>query len=178
MKTTAFNDTHGTLTDGSTLRIQRRLPGPIERVWSYLTDSDLRSQWLASGTMSLRAGSTFELVWRNDELSDSASERPDGFGAESRAVCRFEEVEPPRRMRYLWPDVGEVTIELEPLGSDVMLTLTHRRLSGEKLVLNVCAGWHAHLALLVARLEGARPPSLWRTWKQLREQYQALSVAS
>lgn len=169
-----FNDRHGQLTDGTTLRIQRRLPGPIERVWSCLTDSELRRQWLASGTMTLENGATFELVWRNDELSDSAAERPEGFGAESRATCRFLEVDPPRRMRYLWPEVGEVCFELEPAGDDVLLTLTHSRLAGERLVLNVCAGWHAHLARLVARLEGAAPPSLWRTWTQRRREYAEL----
>jgi uncharacterized protein YndB with AHSA1/START domain len=173
-----FNDMHGKLTDGTTLRMQRRLPGPIERVWSYLTDSDLRRQWLAAGSMTLQAGTTFELVWRNDELSASAAERPDGFSAESRATCRFEEVEPPRRMRYVWPEVGEVTFELELAGDEVLLTLTHRRLSGERLILNVCAGWQAHLALLVARLEGTTPPSLWRTWKQLHAEYQELVRAS
>jgi uncharacterized protein YndB with AHSA1/START domain len=44
------------------LRIQRLLPGPIERVWAYLTESDLRRQWLASGTMQLQPGASFELV--------------------------------------------------------------------------------------------------------------------
>lgn len=170
-----FNDTLGTLTEGTALRMQRRLPGPLERVWSYLTDSELRRQWLAAGPMDLRPGASFELVWRNDELSASAAERPDGFSAESRAVCRFEEVEPLRRLRYVWPDVGEVTFELEPDGDTVMLTLTHRRLSGERLVLNVCAGWHAHLARLVALMEGTAPPSLWATWKRLRDDYQPLA---
>lgn len=171
MTTTAFNDQPGTLADGGTLRLQRRLPGTPERVWAYLTDSDLRRQWLAAGTMNLAPGASFELVWRNDELSASAAERPDGFSAESRATCRFIEVDPPRRMRYLWPDVGEVCFELEPAGDGVLLTLTHRQLSGERLILNVCAGWHAHLALLVAHLEGQAPPSLWATWKRLRSAY-------
>jgi uncharacterized protein YndB with AHSA1/START domain len=169
-----FNDQHGTLSDDSTLRIQRRLPGPIERVWTYLTDGELRRQWLASGTMPAQAGASFELVWRNDELSASPAERPEGFSAESRATCRLLEIDAPRRLRYLWPEVGEVSFELEPVAGDVLLTVTHRRLSGERLILNVCAGWHAHLALLVAHLEGQTPPSLWRTWKQLREEYQAL----
>jgi uncharacterized protein YndB with AHSA1/START domain len=173
MTSTGFNDMHGTLTDATTLRIQRRLPGPIERVWAYLTDSDLRRQWLASGAMALHPGASFELVWRNDELSDSPAERPEGFSAESKATCRFVEVEPPRHMRYVWPDVGEVEFELEPVGNEVLLTLTHRQLAGDTLILNVSAGWHAHLALLVARLEGAgRPPSLWRRWKELREEYE------
>ena len=149
--------------------MQRRLPGPIERVWSYLTDSDLRRQWLTSGTMNLQPGASFELVWRNDELSSSAAERPDGFSAESRATCPCGEVEPPRRMRYVWPGVGEVSIELETVGDEVMLTLTHRQLMGDRLILNVCAGWHAHLVLLVAHLEGKNPPSLWSTWTRLRK---------
>lgn len=173
-----FNDQRGSLSDGGTLRIQRRLPGPIERVWSYLTDDRLRRQWLASGTMNLEPDATFELVWRNDELSASSDERPEGFTAESRATCRFVEVEPPRRMRYLWPGVGEVSFELEAAGSDVMLTVAHRQLSGERLILNVCAGWHAHLALLVALLQGARPPSLWSTWKRVRSEYEVQLCAN
>ena len=167
-----FNDRRGTLDEDNVLRMQRRLPGPIERVWSFLTDSDLRRQWLASGTMQLQPGASFELVWRNDDLSSSPAERPEGFPAESRATCEFVDLEPPRRMRYIWPGVGEVSIELEALENEVMLTLTHRRLSGDRLILNVCAGWHAHLALLIAHLEGTRPPSLWSTWTRLRHAYE------
>ncbi|MFG5409436.1 SRPBCC family protein [Piscinibacter sakaiensis] len=153
--------------------MQRRLPGPIERVWACLTESELRRQWLAAGTMDLRPGTSFELVWRNDELSASAAERPEGFPEESRAVCQFIEVEAPRRMRYRWPGVGEVCFELEPLGDEVMLTLTHRGLEGERLLLNVCAGWHAHVARLVAQLEGRAAPSLWATWARCRRDYEA-----
>ena len=173
-----FNERHGVLAPDKTLRIQRRLPGPIERVWSYLTDSDLRRQWLASGAMQLQPGASFELVWRNDELSNSAAERPDGFAAESRATCQFIEVDPPRRMRYVWPGVGEVSIELEAADGDVLLTLTHRQLVGERLILNVSAGWHTHLALLVARLENTPAPSLWATWTKVRSEYEELSCAS
>jgi uncharacterized protein YndB with AHSA1/START domain len=173
-----FNDRHGQLLDGGTLCIQRQLPGPIERVWAYLTDSELRRQWLASGDMAWQPGATFELTWRNDELSASPAERPDGFGAESRATCTLQEVDPPRCLRYLWPEVGEVTFELQPAGDGVLLTLTHRRLSGERLILNVCAGWHAHLARLVALAHGSPPPSLWATWKRLRDDYaQRLATA-
>lgn len=53
---------YGRLVEPATLKIERELPGPIERVWAYLTDSSLRRQWLASGDMSLQAGSTFEFV--------------------------------------------------------------------------------------------------------------------
>jgi uncharacterized protein YndB with AHSA1/START domain len=178
MTDTRFNDRHGVLAPDKSLRIQRRLPGPIERVWSYLTESDLRRQWLASGTMQMQPGASFELVWRNDELSNSAAERPEGFPSESCATCQFIEVDPPRRMSYIWPGVGEVTMELEADGADVLLTLTHRQLVGERLILNVSAGWHAHLALLVARLDNTEAPSLWATWKQVRTEYEELSCAS
>ena len=178
MTASKFNDKHGVLGPDQSLRIQRLLPGPIERVWAYLTESDLRRQWLASGTMQLQSGASFELVWRNDELSDSAAERPDGFSAESSATCQFIEVEPLRRLRYIWPGVGEVSMELESVGADVLLTLIHRQLVGEQLVLNVSAGWHAHLVLLIARLENIAAPSLWATWKKLRTEYEELSCAS
>lgn len=175
---TPLNQKLGALAPDRSLRLQRRLPGPIERVWAYLTDNDLRRQWLASGEMQLQAGASFELVWRNDELSNSADERPEGFAAESRATCQFIEVDPPRHMRYIWPGVGEVTMDLEREGDEVLLTVTHRQLVGERLILNVSAGWHAHLALLIARMEGAPAPSLWVTWKQVRVKYEELTCAS
>ena len=42
-------DSYGALVGPDTLRIQRLLPGPIERVWSYLVDSELRKLWFAEG---------------------------------------------------------------------------------------------------------------------------------
>jgi len=41
----------GVLTEARTIRFQRLLPGPIERVWAFLTESDKRGRWLASGPM-------------------------------------------------------------------------------------------------------------------------------
>jgi len=174
MSNSTYNRAPGRLADATTLVIQRRLPGTPERVWAWLTDSDLRRQWLASGDMPARTGTPFELVWRNDELSASPDERPDGFSAESRGTCEMLEFDPPRRLRYSWAGVGEVCMELAPAGGEVLLTLTHKKLAGERLVLNVCAGWDSHLALLVARAEGTPPPSLWSTWKQRRAEYEAL----
>ena len=63
-------DAYGVLTEPATLTIQRLLPGPIERVWAYLTESERRRQLLAAGQMEMKVGAPFELVWRNDELSD------------------------------------------------------------------------------------------------------------
>jgi hypothetical protein len=88
------------------------------------------------------------------------------------------EFDPPRRLRYLWSGVGEVLMELAPVGNEVLLTLTHSKLLGERLVLNVCAGWDSHLALLVALVEGTPRPSLWNTWKERRAEYEVQLRAS
>ena len=71
-------DAYGVLTERATLKIQRLLPGPIERVWAYLTQSDLRRKWLAAGDMEMTVGAPFELVWRNSELTNPPGQRPPG----------------------------------------------------------------------------------------------------
>ncbi len=161
----------GVLSSPSTLRLQRRLPGPIERVWSYLVDSELRRQWLAAGPMNPQPGASFELVWRNDELSASASERPAGFPEESRATCKVTAVEPLRRLSFDWPGVGDVSFELEPIGDEVLLTVTHRQLPDRQLTVMVGAGWHMHCDILAARIAGTQPGSFWSGWLRLRDAY-------
>jgi Activator of Hsp90 ATPase homolog 1-like protein len=85
MNERANPDAYGVLSEPATLTIQRMLPGPIERVWAYLTESDLRRKWLASGEMEMKVGAPFEFVWRNSELTDPPGKRPEGFGEEHRA---------------------------------------------------------------------------------------------
>ncbi|MBR0659377.1 SRPBCC family protein [Neoroseomonas oryzicola] len=163
---------HGVLTEPMTLEIQRLLPGPIERVWDYLTRSELRRQWLAAGAMELRVGAAFELVWRNDELNDPPSRRPDGFDAEHRLECRITELDPPRRLAFTWGSSDGVTFDLAPAGQKVRLTVTHRRLPDRGMLLKVSAGWHAHLDVLAARLSGTVPPPFWDGWSRLMQEYE------
>ena len=35
-------DAYGELVEPTTLRIQRLLPGPVERIWAYLVDGEKR----------------------------------------------------------------------------------------------------------------------------------------
>ena len=58
MNERAILDAHGVLIEPATLKIQRLLPGPIERVWAYLTESELRRKWLAAGEMEMKVGAT------------------------------------------------------------------------------------------------------------------------
>jgi uncharacterized protein YndB with AHSA1/START domain len=164
-------EAYGMLTEPATLKIQRLLPGPIERVWAYLTESDLRRQWLAAGQMEMKAGAPFEFVWRNDELTDPPGQRPPGFSEEHRMQGRITDLDPPRKLAIAWRDTGDVSFDLEPVGNDVLLTLIHRRLADRAVMLKVGAGWHMHLDILVARARGQEPEPFWDAWSRLRGEY-------
>ncbi len=171
MNESAILDNHGVLTEPATLKIQRLLPGPIERVWAYLTQSELRRQWLAAGQMEMRAGASFELVWRNDELTAPPGQRPDGFPEEHRMHSRITELDPRRKLAFTWQGSGDVSFELEPKGNEVLLTVIHRRLPERKTLLMVAAGWHMHLDLLVAVANGQAPAPFWDGWSRLQKDY-------
>jgi uncharacterized protein YndB with AHSA1/START domain len=164
-------DAYGELTEPATLKIQRLLPGPVERVWAYLTESDLRRQWLAAGEMEMKVGAPFELVWRNDELTDTPGQRPPGFPDEHRMQSRITEFDPPRKLAISWGSTGGVSFELEPQGKEVLLTVIHRRLPDRATMLNVGAGWHMHLDILVARAKGEEPQPFWNGWIRLKSEY-------
>lgn len=164
---------YGVLTDPTTLTLQRRLPGPVERIWACLTDSKLRSQWLASGEMELKAGAPFELTWRNDELTDPPGRRPDGFPGVHTNQNRLLAVEPNRRLSFAFATYGEVAFELEPQGRDVILTLTHRGITDRGLLLVVSPSWHNHLDLLADRLMDRTPDEpYWDKMARLQAEYE------
>jgi len=154
------------------VRIQRLLPGPIERIWDYLADGDRRRQWLASGDMPAQKGAAFELVWRNDELTDPPGRKPEGFGEEHRMQSRILEFDPPRRLAFTWGESGKVAFELEPRGDKVMLTIHHEGISDRKNMLMIGAGWHMHVNVLEARVGGRQCEPFWDGWLRLRGEYE------
>jgi uncharacterized protein YndB with AHSA1/START domain len=177
MNKPASRSAYGVLTEPATLKIERSLPGPIERVWAYLTENDLRRKWLASGKMTMQAGAPFEFVWRNDELTDPPGHRPPGFSDEHRMRSKIVALDPPRKLVFTWGENGEVSFELAPHGEEVLLTVIHRRLPDRKTMLAVAAGWHAHLDLLVARARGEETEPFWDVWSRLRAEYDRLLPA-
>lgn len=164
-------DAYGVLTEPATLTIKRVLPGSVERVWDYLTRSDLRRQWLAAGDMDLRVGGTFEFVWRNEELNGPPSQRPEGFPEEHRMQGEVTACEPPHRLSISWGSTGGVDFTLEQQGDKVLLTLVHHRLPDRSIMLNVSAGWHMHLDVLVATVAGETPEPFWDGWQRLKQEY-------
>jgi len=63
-----MND-YGVVIQLNSIRFERLLPGPIERVWSYLIDSEKRGEWFCSGPMEARVGGNIELVFNHRKLS-------------------------------------------------------------------------------------------------------------
>jgi hypothetical protein len=43
------DDEYGEVREPGTFRIECLLPGPIERLWSYLTESEKRRRWFGAG---------------------------------------------------------------------------------------------------------------------------------
>ena len=172
MNALATIDAYGTVIEPATLKIQRLLPGPIDRIWAYLTETELRRQWLAAGPMQMQVGSAFEFVWRNDELSHPPGQRPAGFPQEQRMQSRITECEPLRKLSFTWQGSGDVSFELAPKGRQVLLTVTHRRLPDRATLLKVAAGWHMHLDLLLACATDQKREPFWDGWSRLLKDYE------
>ena len=164
----------GVVTAARTVRMERVLPGPIERVWAYLTDSEKRGRWLAAGPMELRVGGQVELTFRNSDLSSHAGPPPDKYQKQEGASVqgRITRCDPPRLLSYTWGEESEVTFELSPQGEDVLLVLTHRRLRDRTMMVMVGSGWHAHLDILIDRLHGREPRPFWSTHARLEAEYE------
>lgn len=164
-------DGYGMVPQPGTLKIERLLPGPIQRVWSHLSESGLRRRWLAAGELPAKVGSPVEFVWRNDELNDPPSQRPAGFPEEQRMHGRIIAFNPPRSLSIAWDGFGELSYFLEEKADQVLLTMTQRGLPSRDIVVMFASGSHMHLDILEALLIGATPPQFWDGWSRLQEEY-------
>ena len=86
-------------------------------------------------------------------------------------ASEITELDPPYRLSISWGSTGGVTFELEPVGDMVRFTVTHRRIPDRSTMLNIGAGWHAHLDILAARLAGEKPEPFWGRWASLKAEY-------
>ncbi|HEX9489404.1 MAG TPA: SRPBCC family protein [Stellaceae bacterium] len=168
---------YGVVTESGTVRFERVLPGPIERVWAYLTESEKRGKWLATGNMELRVGGRVELHFRHANLNAHAETPPERYKKYEAGHTLFGRVmhcEPPRLLTLTWgeePTASEVTFALTPRGSDVLLVLTHRRLGDRAAMVEVAGGWHTHLGILADNLGGVEPRAFWSTHSRLAADY-------
>ena len=177
------NEDYARFTNSSELRIVRTLPGPIERVWEYLTDPEKRARWFCGGELQQRAGGkvVFHMVHKNlapDEKPPAkyAQVQDPGVSFEGRVL----QCEAPRLLAYTFgSDDSEVTIELTPQGNDVLLVLTHRVRGAEEEgeLTNYASGWHIHLNHLVAQLTNTPRPGFWSLHDTLVGEYEKRRAA-
>jgi len=175
------NDQFGKFTGPAEIRLVRTLPGPIERVWEYLTDSEKRSRWFAGGPMEQRVGGKVRLEFRHDCIAPDETP-PDDFkeGGPSfeGTVTRCE---PPHLLAFTFGSEGEseAIFQLTPQGKDVLLVLTHRSTGGDLPYMHEFgAGWHTHVAQLIAQLEGTPPPPFWPMLVKLKPEYEKARIAA
>ena len=165
-----------TLVEPGTVRLERLLPGPVERVWAFITESDKRAKWLCAGEFDLRVGGRVRLQFDNSRLPNEGATPPEYKG---RGMGQFEGVitrlELNRVLAHTWTWNGgdtEVTYQLAPRGNDVLLTIVHRRL-GKDLVPAVMGGWDVHSGILEDLLNGVEPRPFWKTHSRLEKEYGA-----
>jgi uncharacterized protein YndB with AHSA1/START domain len=160
-----------------TIKMERLLPGPVERVWAYLTDSRKRATWFAGGEFDLRVGGRVELEFHHDQLSSEKVTPEKHKGVEG---MKFEghitRLEPLRVLAYIWnmgAHESEVTFELAPRGKDVLLTITHTNVGERKQVVSIMSGWDTHTGILADVLNGKEPRPFWSTHAKLETEYDA-----
>lgn len=166
-----------TFIEPGTVKLERLLPGPVERVWAYITESDKRATWLAAGEFDLRVGGAVRLEFDNSKLpndEEGLKKHPgSGMHAFTGTITRLE---PNRLLAHTWLWNGnetDVTYELTPKGKDVLLTIVHRRLKPRELALGVTAGWDVHTGILADVLAGVKPRPFWTTHDRLEAVYAA-----
>jgi uncharacterized protein YndB with AHSA1/START domain len=132
------------------VKFERLLPGPIERVWQHLTDTKLLPGWFGHGTIEPRAGGVVNFL--------------DGH---IRGIVT--QWRPPHRLAYTWnvfdrgssPDAvspypeSYLSFTLEPRGTEVLLTLSHVPIL-DRFEKQNAMGWHTFLDMIGAALRGEK----------------------
>lgn len=169
---------HGELLDENTVRFERLLPGPIERIWQYLTESDKRAQWLCGGDIEQKEGGHVDMHFHNVRLSNASDgdiARPDKYRDRPEKMSFTGGVtacDPMNLLEHTWEFEDEnslVRYELTEEGDRVRLVLTHSRLETRDIVLSVSGGWHTHLNVLEDVLSGGR----LRPFYKMQTRYEA-----
>jgi uncharacterized protein YndB with AHSA1/START domain len=171
-----MTNARATLIKPSTVRFERLLPGPVERVWSYLVDSKKRATWFAGGEFDLRVGGKIELHFDNAHLTDEAPP-PGATGANPMSFeGKITRLEPMRFLAFNWnwdSGITEVTFQLEARGKEVLLTIHHKLPDDRDAKLTVGGGWATHVGILVDLLKGAKPRPFFTTHAREMKAFEA-----
>lgn len=139
-----------------TLRFQRVLRAPPERVYRAFLEADAKAKWLPphgfTGKvhhLDARVGGTYRMTFTNFTTGSSHS-----FGG------TYTELTPNRRLRYTdrfedpnLPGEMEVTVELQAVVCGTELTITQAGVPAVIPAAACCLGWQESLALLALLVE-------------------------
>ncbi|UIJ45615.1 SRPBCC family protein [Sphingomonas cannabina] len=148
------------------LRFERLLDAPVETVWQYIVDPELRARWFMGGGIEPRVGGRIEMVFDHDRLSDDEVAMPERYAGNrgKRWHEMITAIEPPTMIAFSWVDgeAGTVTITLADAGEGrTRLKLHHTGLRGPADARNFGGGWMSHLDVLEARIAGRGVPDFW-----------------
>jgi len=155
-----------------TIRLERMLDAPADKVWRYLTEAELRSQWFMGGT-DARPDSEFELLVDHDNLSSETVPYPESYATFKGAVWTEKVIrfEPPRLLETTFQGGknGNVTYELFPEGDRTRLVLTHSGIQSGTGTQDFGSGWNSHLTVLQEKLAGRSVRDFWALHAKSKE---------
>lgn len=168
-------DNFGEVTEEGSLEFKRKLPADRDEVWEYLTDSEKRGEWLASGEMELKPGGKVVLKFKHQDLSKEDDPFPEKFKKMEKGDTlegEIIEIEKPKILAFSWGGNSEVYFHLKKEEGGTLLTLTHQNLADDRsTILGVAGGWHTHLFILEDKLNDREPEGFWKNYLKNEEEY-------
>jgi uncharacterized protein YndB with AHSA1/START domain len=147
--------------DSAVLHFERRLPYPVEAVWSALTDPAHRDRWMGKTSIEPREGGAIETVATGPPLPPERK----------RMTGRILVWDPPHVLEHEWHqpivEPGVVRYELQPDGdAGTVLRFTHRGLSVGNAT-GFRAGTQAFLDRMEAHLAGDPLPNWAERYREI-----------
>lgn len=169
---------YGEVLESGALRFVRELPGPIDRVWSWLVDPEKRALWLAGGNTDGRVGGKIELSFDNESLTPHHDPVTEKYADQTNVgfECEITTWEPPHKLGFMWPNrhggADEVTFELMESGDKIRLELIHRGITHPDDLIGATAGWHRHFDIMAEKFDGRIPTEpFWGPHDLLEDEY-------
>ena len=142
-------------------RLERTIEHDQQAVWAMLTVPEKLAQWLAPGTIELRLGGAAKL-----NFTDS------GTVIDSTVTA----IDAPHLLEYSWSSPGQplrpMRWQSQAVDGGTRLTLIISVPQDEDIA-RTCAGWEAHLMMLLAAIEGMPIKFPFERFKTTREAYKA-----
>ncbi len=144
------------------VRLERMLAHDQRAVWTMLTQPSRMIDWLAPGEIEKRKGGAAKLNFVDSGIVIDST------------VTEFDE---PRLLEYSWSSPGE---PLRPVRWELTANAQGTRLildlgiPADEDVARSCAGWEAHLMMLLAAIEGVPIKFPFERFQATREAYNTM----